>query len=141
MTDIGRAIKAARKDQGLTIKQLAEAAGVDEATVGRVERGVTKNPSSADAMQKVLGIGIYHQPERATAAERDPRLSEATFSDLLGALAARHYGGDVPLNGVRPPRESQRNAGPSGVTMPGYDATRYTNQQEADRATQEDETG
>lgn len=73
----------------MTIKELAEAAGVDEATVGRIERGVTLNPSSATALQKILGIGIYQRAESNDA--RNPRLSDATFEELLGALAARYY--------------------------------------------------
>lgn len=93
MTEIGDAIRAARRDQGLTILQLAESAGVDEATVGRIERGRTGNPSSANALQKVLGIGIYQPPK---THDSNPRLSDATFEDLLGALAARYHGRKWP---------------------------------------------
>lgn len=121
----------------MTIKQLAELAGVDEATVGRVERGVTKSPSSADAMQKVLSIGIYEQPERPTT-NRDPRLSEATVGDLLAALAARYYNTDA---GDPARWRPESRDGTSGLVTPRYDASEYEDAQEADRANRPGDVG
>jgi transcriptional regulator with XRE-family HTH domain len=97
MTDIGRAIRDARQAQRMTIKRLAELADVDERTVGRIERGEVENPSKAGQLERVLGIGIYTRgrgEDDSSGLPRDPRLSEATFSELLGALAAVH-GRDV----------------------------------------------
>lgn len=138
MTEIGHAIRQARRDQGMTIKELADRAGKDEATVGRIERGVTRNPSSADALQKVLGIGVYQQPE-PTTIDRDPRLSEATFSDLLGALALRYARAIETTDAGRAQRQSESSS--SGLVTPGYDGSRYRNRQEAERANHQDETG
>lgn len=90
MTDIGQAIRDARQAQRMTIKELADQAGVDERTVGRIERGEVKNPSKAGQLQRVLGIGIYARDQVAGDTSRDPRLSEATFPELLQALAARY---------------------------------------------------
>lgn len=78
----------------MTMKQLSEAADVDERTVGRIERGEVKNPSKADALQQVLQIGIYSTTEHPGGRPHDPRLSEASFTDLLGAIATK-YGKDI----------------------------------------------
>jgi transcriptional regulator with XRE-family HTH domain len=97
MTDIGRAIREAREAQRMTIKRLAELADVDERTVGRIERGEVKNPSKAGELTRVLRIGIHARgrgDNDSSGLPRDPRLSEATFTELLGALAAV-YGRDV----------------------------------------------
>lgn len=93
MTDIGQAIREARRDRGLTIKRLAELAGVDERTVGRIENGEVKNPSKAGQLQKILGIGIYARTRGdadPSGDSSDPRLSEATFSELMAAAMAAH---------------------------------------------------
>ncbi|HJR04588.1 MAG TPA: helix-turn-helix transcriptional regulator [Methylomirabilota bacterium] len=95
MTEIGQAIREARQAKHMTIKELAERAGVDERTVGRIERGEVRNPSKAGQLQRVLGIGIYAsgRDQPAGGDSRDPLLSEATMSELLAAVANRY--GDV----------------------------------------------
>lgn len=91
MTDVGTAIREARQQQRMTIKRLAELAGVDERTVGRIERGEVTNPSKAGQIARVLRIGIYSPGDDLVSDDsRDPRLSEATFTELMAAAMAVH---------------------------------------------------
>lgn len=93
MTDVGTAIRKARHEKGLTQRQLADAAGVDITTVGRLERGLTKDPASLDKLQRALGMGIYAPAppvEPPTVDRRDPLLSEATFEETVGHLLRLH---------------------------------------------------
>lgn len=51
-------IQRARTIRGWTRRRLALAAGVDPATVGRIERGITQNPESLKKIADVLGLSM-----------------------------------------------------------------------------------
>lgn len=57
--DVGRAIRAARKEAGLTQRDLADLAGISERTVRAIETG-TGNPALAAvaAAANVLGLRL-----------------------------------------------------------------------------------
>jgi transcriptional regulator with XRE-family HTH domain len=80
--DLGGNLRRARKDRSLTQKQLAEAAGVAQATVSKIESGERRDPSLSTiaALERVLSVGLgvtsYH-----------PSLVRFLESDLAKVLA------------------------------------------------------
>lgn len=112
MSATGDEIRLARQARGLSQAELAAQADVGQRTVGRLERGESEEPRKLGAVQKVLQIGPYAiKPGQRESHDNDPPLSQATFSELMQALAARY--GDA----VRSANSAQRGAGIRISTM------------------------
>lgn len=106
VSEIGDQIREARRARGMSMVELAEAAGVDLSTVGRIERGKSPNASKAGMLQRVLDIGPYAPAAPAPRGD-DPPLSQATFAELQAELAARYgqalrAGGELSTADRRP---------------------------------------
>jgi len=57
LIDLGRAVKALRRDADLTQKQLAERTGLHDTYISHIERGVV-NPSFAALSRLCKGLGV-----------------------------------------------------------------------------------
>lgn len=75
--EVGRAIRQLRTSKGLTQEQLAEAVGVTEQAIGKIERGENAPLlSTLDTIARRLGVAAAHLmppaplPPEAPAAER-----------------------------------------------------------------------
>lgn len=57
---IGREVRQARLDQGLTQRQLADKAGISAMAVRKVESGITRQPQSRtmEALERALGTSL-----------------------------------------------------------------------------------
>jgi len=53
-----RKIQRARTIRGWTRRRLATAAGVDPATVSRIERGTSRNPETIKKVADILGLSM-----------------------------------------------------------------------------------
>lgn len=51
-------IQRARTIRGWTRRRLAAAAGVDPATIGRIERGISQNPETVKKVADILGLAM-----------------------------------------------------------------------------------
>lgn len=153
MSAEGEEIRHARRVRKMTQKQLAAASGVGLRTITRIETGEAEGDgkeaetASLVVLQKFLRVGPY-TPE--TGQSDDPPLSKASFTELVQAIVTRH-GNDmrdavtIALSAVQPVQRDigrprpRRNG--NGLITPNHDATRYRDQQEADRANPDGETG
>lgn len=75
-TDLGRAIKDARHESGLTQQQLAERAGISRAWLARVESGHRKAEIEY-LMRTVAALGLTLALAPLPPDDTDPALAEA----------------------------------------------------------------
>lgn len=90
----GDRVRAARLAQGLKQGELAERAGIDQATVSRIERNRQDNPTveTIERLARALGISASQllQEEAAPAIERPPRevLQEVLSASQVAVVEA-----------------------------------------------------
>lgn len=101
MATRGEKIRRARRAQKLTIKQLADAVGVGERTLGRMERDETTDPRTAAVVEAHLGLDT---DESARGERPLPRLDEATPAELAFEFLRRmEAAAQTATSGVLPP--------------------------------------
>ena len=81
MSTIGERMRAERIAQGLTLEDLADAAGVSKQGIGQIERGDTKSPMATTLMAVATKLRVHPDwlihnrgPKRLEDASPDPRL-------------------------------------------------------------------
>ena len=80
-SDFGRHLRALRQTRGLSLKAVAEAAGIDHSRLSRIERGVNPPPSRSDSRDTVLRLAqvLGEDPQRLLElAGQEPRSNERT---------------------------------------------------------------
>lgn len=114
----GEAIRRARRMRRWSIRQLAEASGVGERTIGRLERGEGNEDTALtiEALERALAPELRRIEEGDALDEADldqgpgPGLKVATTMELFAELAARYaaleaqireVGGPIPSDGPR----------------------------------------
>ena len=99
-SDLGRRLRAARRDQGLTLREVNERTGVSVPYLSDLERGVLSNPTldKVTLIARALGVGVDEllgsAGEKDGAKDRRPstlvELSEtAQFRDAIERDAQR----------------------------------------------------
>ena len=73
---LGEKLQAVRKEQGLTLQQVADAAGLSKAFVSQIESG-TANPSLASL--KRVGNALEHPAGRALRGRDERRRAPAAL--------------------------------------------------------------
>lgn len=97
MSGVGDEIKAARRAQRLTIRQVAEetrrlGTPVHVDTISRIERGEVDHPrpETLDVLHEILKLG-EHAPAAVQDRSRDLRVADASFSELMAAATSRYH--------------------------------------------------
>lgn len=111
LVSAGEEVRLARKARGMSQRALADAVGVNESTIWRVEKGAHKDPTTLGAIQAHLGIGPYAGLEQTS----EPLLSDATDAQLLAEVADRLA------------RARHEEIPGEGTVVARYDATAYAN--------------
>lgn len=104
------AVRRARERLGLSRKALADASGVSERTINRIEAGIRTSPRSTEPVLRYLKLGD-HQDE---TAGRGPLLHEASHVELLAELARRIAASDADTQSL-PPVPQVKLSWPRGV--------------------------
>lgn len=128
MASVGAQIRRARLLRRMTIKQLAEAAGVNEKTLGRIERDEVVSRSTPRVLE-YLGLDVNqeetHPPARSRTEEAAGQpvtpgkrlLEEATFPEVWWR-AYELWREQVGASRLLPPPELQRRPDVINVRPP-----------------------
>lgn len=81
--DSGVSLRRLRLLAGMSLRELAERAGVTHSLIARAEQGHTVSKATCDALAAVLGPKVYE----AVATQTRPRLTSAGLNPVV---AARH---------------------------------------------------
>lgn len=65
--DIGKTVRAARIDAGLSHQKLADAVGLTKMTLINIEQGTYPHPLSRKALNEYFGFEIPARPKKAKA--------------------------------------------------------------------------
>ena len=99
---IGARIKKARKDNNMTLLELANKVGLSEGTVQRYESGNISNVaiSALENFAKALGtssaylMGWDSQDDEPELTSRDEREIESDLEDMMNSVSSAAYEGD-----------------------------------------------
>lgn len=99
---IGARIKKARKDNNMTLLELANKVGLSEGTVQRYESGNISNVaiSALENFAKALGtssaylMGWDSQDDEPELTRRDEREIESDLEDMMNSVSSAAYEGD-----------------------------------------------
>lgn len=123
----GEQVRLARKARGLSQKALADAVGVNETTVWRLENDKHKDSTTLETVQSYLGIGPYADMDARRPDEVDySRLTNAELAALISTSAA--------VLSQRLASEAKRTRPSSGIHVPTYDGSLYGSLEDAQAA-------
>lgn len=107
MTKLGDFVAKSRAELGLTQEQLAQAAGLSDAAIGKIERGETRRPNNIDALAAALLVNYSALDDLAPVRRRGvfdfsgmAKLSRNTMHDEPDLPQPRAYSeADIPVLG------------------------------------------
>lgn len=96
-------LKKARKDAGLTQVELAERAGIKQASVSEIERGLTRTSGYLVKMAQVCGVDPLWLAEGVVPQEPSTKSTPEPNAELLGDLVVWEPGDPLEADDVEVP--------------------------------------
>ena len=95
--DIGQQIRGARRELGLSIKDIADRTGVSTATISDIENDKRPNPRRKTVEKLVTALGLDKDLEHGSVGGPEWMVRDGLFQLGLSGRAAAHIMGDVAI--------------------------------------------